>query len=358
MSEENQYFDNPEADSVVISDTAEFSGPAGYETEQNFEINGEIASPEVFEFSLADKKEWELLNPEEKTEATGLIQEAILLANVESTGNEEAEKAAQVSSLGTALAFAETPSSDDENRIDGEDDGENPSFVKHIFSKVYETAGKGARVAALAATLGIAAITPMKSASAGGIFGNVSDRAVQETMNKVDRVFRGAQDVQGTQHEQRNNNMRIRQLERQKEELARRNATDTRYYETQANAEIRQSEIQAEATQKALRAQLKMERAQADADFRKNGDRARYEAKLSQLDVKEAQIDAQREISRVSIDARVANANQRIDRNAGHVEDKIDQIEMTQEDIDAQRPHVELQRTRSIWETVRDVFHP
>ena len=250
-----------------------------------------------------------------------------------------------MSNIGTALAFAEVPSSDEE---------ESPSVVGRILNTVYETAGKGARVLALAATLGIAAVTPMKSASAGGIFGN--DRAVQETMNKVDRVFRGAQDVQGTQHEQRNNDRSIRQLERQKMELERRNATDTRYYETQANAQIRQSEIQAEATYKALNAQLKAERAQAEVSFRKNGDRAAYEHTMSQLDVRGAQIDAQREISRVSIDARVANANQRIDRNAGHVEDKIDEIEMTQEDIDASRPRVELNKTRTIWETVRDVL--
>lgn len=353
MSEEN-FLNNQENNPFDTTEVVEFSGPAGYEVAQNVEVNGEIASPQVFEFSPADKTEWEQLNAEEQTAATGLIQEAIILSNVETTGNKEADKAAQVSNIGTAFAFAEVPTSENEDQIDRETGVEAPSVVKRMLDTVYETAGKGARALALAATLGIAAITPMKSASAGGLFGN--DRAVQETMDKVDRVFRGTQDVQGTQHEQRKNDMRIRQLERQQRELERRNDADTRYYETQTNAEIRKSEIQAEATNKALKAQLKVERAQADADFRKNGDRARYEAVLSQLDVKEAQIDAQREISRASIDARMANANQRIDRNAGHVEDKIEQIEMTQEDIGAARPRVELKKTRTIWETVRDVL--
>ena len=371
MNKEEQYLNDQETTPVdvpevlpapVAENISEFSGSSQYDAPQHVEINGEVAPKEAFEFSPEMATEWGLLNPEEKAEAVELIQEAALLANVPETGNEKAEKAAKVSSLGTALALAEIPASQDGDREDVslENASEKASFWKRTINMIYETAGKGARAGAIAATLGVATMAPMKSAQAGGFFDQLAGANIQRVIGGVDRVMRGTQEVQNTRQQQENLQMRIEQLDREKAELIRRTSGDTRVNQIQNSGENRARSIEIEANYKAQKAELKAQRVQAKADYLRNQnhsevDEARYEANLARIDAQEARIDAQYETSRVREDVRVEDTRARIGRDAGNLSDRISQIEMEQERLRSEINRLELQKTQRVWETTRDI---
>lgn len=370
MNEEKQYLQNeedssfsaPELTPVAFSveNGEEFSGPSGYAAEQHIIMNGEIAPDEAFEFSPEMATEWELLNPEEKAEAIEIIQEAVLIANVSETGNTEAEKAARVSSLGTAFALAEVSSTDDDKESLAQvGEVENSSFWKRTINAVYETAGKGARVAAIAATLGVATIAPMKSAQAG-FFDQLAGSNVEQTIRKVDRVMRGNQELQNIKQQQEYKQMRIDQLDQEKADLVRRTSGNTRVDQIQNTGENKARNIEIEADYKAQKAELKAQRAQAKADYLRNQNRgeveeARYEAALARIDAQAARIDAQYETNRARESVRVNDAGSRIDREGNNLSDRISQIEMEQERLRLEIKQLNVQKTQRAWETTRDI---
>lgn len=356
MNEEKQYLNDQEISPADIPQgSGEFSGPTGYSSEQQFVVNGEVASEESFEFSPDMATEWEMLNPEEKADALGLITETVALANVSETGNAAAEKAAKLSSLGTAFALAETP--DEEVSVEGV--AEEPSFWKRTINTIYETAGKGARAAAIAATLGVATLAPMKSAQAG-FFDQMGGVNVQQTINKVDRMMRGKQELQGINQQQENLRMRIDQLDREKAELVRRTSADGRVNQIQNVGENKARNIEIDANYKAQKAELKAQRAQAKANFLNNQnhtevDEARYEANLARIDAQEARIDAQYETNHARENARVQDTSSRIDRDAGNLSDRISQIEMEQQRLQSEIQRLEIQKSQRVWDTTRDI---
>lgn len=370
MNEREQYLNNEETtpvpeispEPVSAESLPEFSGPTSYEEEQRVEVNGEVIPPKAFEFSPEMATEWELLNPEEKIESIELIQEAILLASIPEIGNEKAETAAKISTLGTAFALAEASDDNGENQVKEAPEGETEksSFWKRTLNTIYETAGKGARAAAIAATLGVATIAPMKTAEAGGFFEQLAGANIQQTLNKVDRVMRGTQEVQNTRHQQENLQMRIEQLEREKAELIRRTSGDTRVNQIQNTGENKARTIEIEANYKAQKAELRAQRAQAKANYlhnqnRSEVDEARYEASLARIDAQEARIDAQYETNHVRESVRVEDVGSRINRQAGNLSDRISQIEMEQERLHLEIQRLNIRKPQQIWETTRDI---
>src|SRR3989339_1908711 len=369
MNEEKQYLQNEEDSSLSVPELTpvtfsaengeEFSGPSDYAAEQRITINGEVAPDEAFEFSPEMATEWELLSPEEKIDSIELVQEAVLLANVSETGNEAAEKAAKISSLGTAFALAEVPSLEDNvGEVSFEAEADKPSFWKRTINTVYETAGKGARVAAIAATLGVATIAPMKSAQAG-FFDQLAGSNVEQTIRKVDRVMRGNQELQNIKQQQEYKQMRIDQLEQEKADLVRRTSGNTRVDQIQNTGENKARNIEIEADYKAQKAELKAQRAQAKADYLRNENRgeveeARYEAALARIDAQAARIDAQYETNRARESVRVNDAGSRIDREGNNLSDRISQIEMEQERLRLEIKQLNVQKTQRAWETTRD----
>lgn len=370
MNEEKQYLNNEEITPVPEGEvspvfmspesSAEFSGPSAYAAEQHIEINGETAPLEAFEFTPEMATEWELLNPEEKAESIELIQEAALLANVSETGNNAAEKAANISSITTAFALAPNTSPEGNGGDASFETGvEKQSFAQRMLNAVYETAGKGARAAAIAATLGIATLAPMKSAQAD-FFGSLASQNIQRNINRVDRVMRGTQDVQNIKHQQEDKQMRIDQIERENAELVRRASGDTQVGQIQNTGENRVRNIEIEANYKAQKAELKAQRAQEKANYLRNQnpsevDEARHEAALARIDAQAARIDAQHEMSQVREDVRVQNTNANIDHAAGNLSDRLNRNHMEQERLRAEIQRLEVQKTQKTWEATRDI---
>lgn len=358
---------NIEVNGIVLSSEnegiTEFSGPLAY-GEQHIEINGEAASANVFEFSPDMATEWDRLNPEEKAESVELIQESIILADLSEAGNEEARTAANISMLGTEFAFAEASPFDDEQQVSEltESEGEKQTFVKHMLSVVSGAAGKTARLTALATLFGVALVGPMKTAEArapesGGVV------VLNKIFKNVDSAMKGTENQQRIMHQQEQNNLRIEALERQKDELVRRTSGDTRLNQIQNSGENRAATVRIEADYKAQKAHLSAQRARAQADFSRktnpsDADRSIYEARLSQIDASEAQVDARYEINRARENMRVENSNARIDRDAGNLNDRISKIEMQQEDLRLKNDQLETKKPQGTWKTTQDIMKP
>lgn len=307
--------------------------------------------------TLSLKKEFAEVSPKEQEEARMFAADVIAISAESESSNVEVRHAAIKSTLGTAFAVAP------EGEIQEEDvSRETPTvepFWRRTIHSMLKTAGRGARVSAIAATLGIATLAPMKNAEAG-FFDQLVGANVQQTLNKVDRMMRGKQDLENVNQQQENMRLRIDQLDQEKADLIRQTSGNIQVENIQNVGENKARTVETEANYKAQKAELRAQRAQLKADFlvKPNSsevDQARYEAALARVDAQAARIDAQYEVNLARESVRVQATNSQIHRDESSTVARIHQIEMEQQRLQSEIQRLQVQKTQRIWDTTRDI---